>query len=70
MNYLVLWEKKPEKQAYKGSIGKPFPGTKKWYEYDHEATPQVDPNKPLSFQSVMSSAKKEYEEFMKEYSID
>lgn len=46
------------------------PGTKKWYEYDHEATPQVNPHRPLSFQSVMNAAKKEYEEFMKEYSID
>ena len=45
------------------------PGTNRWYDRCHELTPQVNPNKPLSFSYIINHAKKLYEEEIKDYSI-
>ena len=46
------------------------PKTKKWYQYDHEETPQINPNRGVGFSAVMNSAKREYDEFMKDYDVN
>lgn len=45
------------------------PSTNKWYYHNCDDIPEINPNKPISFSSIMSEATKRYNELMKDYSI-